>query len=115
MPNIYKSGAFLQQCFAVHPLSLSFKMLALPDKIGITCVNCQSRHRLTIEKISRILGDSETAEESAAVNLESCAVQHQEAIHVTDVSIERDIVQFRCRHCKTGFRVGVTLYETYQP
>ncbi len=115
MPQIHKSGAFLQQCFSVHPLSLSVKMLTLPDKMGIACVNCKFRHRLTIKKLSRIIGDSASIDDNAATNLESCISQHQEAIHVTEVSVTQDIVQIRCRHCKTGFQVGVTLYETYQP
>ena len=115
MPNIYKSGAFLQQCFSVHPLSLSFKMLSLPDKLGIACVNCHSRHRLTIETISRIIGDSESSEDGAAMSLESCVTQHRAALQVTEVNVDRDIVQFRCRECKVGFQTTITLYETYQP
>lgn len=115
MPTIYKSGAFLQQCFSVHPLSLSFKMLTLPDKIGITCVNCQFRHRLTTSTISRIIGDAESFEEGDAESLKSCVTEHKEALHVTEVSVEQDIVQFRCRQCKTGFQVSISLYETYQP
>jgi len=90
-------------------------MLTLPDKMGITCVNCQFRHRLTIEKLSRIIGDSASIDDTAATSLKSCVHQHQEAIHVTEVSVTQDIVQFRCRQCKTGFQVGITLYETYQP
>lgn len=115
MANIYRSGAFLQQCFSVHPLSLSFKMLTLPDKIGIFCVHCKSRHRLTIGTISRIIGDSELFEEGAASVLEACATTHQEALHVTEVSVDRDIAQFRCRECKAGFQVTISCYETYQP
>ncbi len=115
MPTIYKSGAFLQQCFSVHPLSLSLKMLTLPDKIGIACVNCKFRHRLTLNTISRIIGDSESFQEGAAESLQSCITQHQDALHVTEVSVKHDIVQFRCRLCKTGFQVNISLYETYQP
>ncbi len=115
MPQIHKSGAFLQQCFSVHPLSLSVKMLTLPDKMGIACVNCKFRHRLTIKNFSRIIGNLASFDEGAATSLESCISQHQEAIHVTEVNVGKDIVQFRCRHCKTGFQVDITLYETYQP
>lgn len=115
MPTIYKSGAFLQQCFSVHPLSLNFKMLTLPDKIGIACVNCKFRHRLTFKTIARIIGDTESFEAGDAEGLQSCVTQHQEALHVTEVSVEQDIVQFRCRQCKTGFQANIALYETYQP
>lgn len=115
MPTIYKSGAFLQQCFSVHPRSLSFKMLTLPDKIGIACVNCNFRHRLTVTSISRIIGDAESFEEGDAESLKSCVTQHKEDLHVTEVSVEQDFVQFRCRLCKTGFQGNISMYETYQP
>ncbi len=115
MANVFRSGAFLQQCFSVHPLALEMKMLTLPDKIGIVCVHCKSRHRLTIGIITRLIGDSEMCEDGAATGLASCVANHREALHVTDVCVERDIVQFRCRECKAGFRAVVPLFETYQP
>lgn len=115
MPQIFKSGAFLQQCFSVHPLSLNVKMVTLPDKVGIACANCKFRHRLTLRNISRIIGDSESFKEGAAISLESCVAQHSEAIHITAVSVDQDIVQLRCRSCKQGFQVDISLYETYQP
>ena len=115
MANIFKSSAFLQQCFSVHPLSLSVKMFTLPDKIGIACVSCKSRHRLTFSTITRIIGDSKHIISKEDHNLESCVTEHQNALHVTEVSINQDIVQFRCRFCKAGFQATVLVYETYQP
>ncbi len=115
MANVFQSGAFLQQCFSVHPLSLNVKMLTLPHTIGIVCVQCKSRHRLTIGPITRIIGDSEMREEGAATRLASCVTNHHEALHVTEVRVEQNIVQFRCRECKAGFQATVSLFETYQP
>ena len=115
MGNVFQSGAFLQQCFSVHPLSLSFKLFARPDTIGIFCLNCKSRHRLTVDTVTRIIGDSELSEADASTKLEACAGHHQEALHVTEVSVERDIVQFRCRKCRTGFQATISRFETYQP
>ncbi len=115
MANVFNSGAFLQQCFSVHPLSLRFKMFAMPDKIGIVCLHCKSRHRLTIGAITRVIGDSELREDGAATGLGTCATTHQEALHVTEVSVDRDIVQFRCRECKAGFQATICLFETHQP
>lgn len=115
MANVFQSGAFLQQCFSVHPLSLSFKIFTVPDTIGIFCMNCKSRHRLTIGTMTRVIGDSELCEEDARTKLETCATHHRESLHVTEVSVDRDIVQFRCRECKTGFQATVFLFETYQP
>ena len=115
MGNVFQSGAFLQQCFSVHPLSLNFKLFALPGTIGIFCLNCKSRHRLTVGTITRIIGDSELSEEDASTNMEACVGRHQEALHVTEVSVDRDVVQFRCRECRVGFQTTVSLFETYQP
>lgn len=115
MGHVFQSGAFLQQCFSVHPLSLNVKLFTMPDTIGIFCINCKSRHRLTVGTITRIIGDSELSEEDASTKLETCAGHHQEALHVTEVSVERDIVQFRCRACRSGFQTTVSLFETYQP
>ncbi len=115
MAHVFQSGAFLQQCFSVHPLSLSFKRFTTPDTIGIFCIHCKSRHRLTVGTITRVLGDSELCEEGAGTKLEACANHHQEALHVTEVSVDRDIVQFRCRECRAGFQTTISLFETYQP
>ena len=115
MANVFQSGAFLQQCFSVHPLSLTVKMLTLPDTVGIACVNCKSRHRLTIGPITHSIGNSELREEGAATGLAACVTGHQAALHVTEVSVERDLIQFRCRECKAGFQATVCLFETYQP
>ncbi len=115
MANVFQSGAFLQQCFSVHPLSLRFKIFTVPDTIGIFCMNCNSRHRLTIGTMTRVIGESTLREEGARTKLETCATHHQASLHVTEVSVDRDIVQFRCRECKTGFQATVSLFETYQP
>ena len=90
-------------------------MFTLPGTIGIVCMNCKSRHRLTIDTMSRVIGDSELCEEDVSTKLGICAADHQEALHVTEVSVDRDVVQFRCRECRTGFQTTISLFETYQP
>ena len=115
MGHVFQSGAFLQQCFSVHPLSLSVKVFNRPETIGIVCMNCKSRHRLTVETLTLIIGDVESGQEGASTKLEACIRHHQEALHVTEVSVDRDLVQFRCRACKTSFQATVSRFETYQP
>ena len=87
----------------------------MPDTIGIFCMNCKSRHRLNVGTITRSMGDSELCEEDASTKLGACANHHQEALHVTEVSVDRDLVQFRCRECRAGFQATISLFETYQP
>lgn len=115
MPNIFKTGAFLQQCFSVHPLSLSFKMFMFPDKLGIFCQNCKIRHRLTISNISKMIGSSEMLTVGVADILRYCAENHQGMLQVTEVSVEFNAIKLRCRTCKASFQLTIMLYESYQP
>ena len=112
---IFNSGAFLQQCFAVHPLSLSFKMVTLPDKVGILCANCNMRHRLTVKVCHSHRHDEPLTESEAAPNLKQCAEAHSEDLRVSGVNVQSDSVQFRCRECQRTYDVNVSLFETYQP
>ena len=112
---IFKSGAFIQQCFAVHPLSLSFKMITLPDKVGILCANCNMRHRLTVDGFQAQVHDQPLIEHAAAQQLESCTKAHADDLRVSGVNVEQDIVQLRCRECKRTYQMNVSLFETYLP
>ena len=115
MSQIFKSGAFIQQCFAVHPLSLSFKMLSLPDKVGVLCTNCNMRHRLTVRLFKSQLGEEPLEEVGATDKLAQCTAAHPEDLRISEVSVERDSIQFRCRKCKRAYHVDVSLFESHQP
>jgi hypothetical protein len=112
---IFNTGAFLQQCFAVHPLSLSFKMVSLPDKVGILCANCNMRHRLTVTKFYTPLQEESLTNREAAPQLKQCADTHSEDLRVSGVNVESDSVQLRCRECQRTYHINVALFETYQP
>ncbi|MDX1410548.1 MAG: hypothetical protein R3351_00175 [Nitrospirales bacterium] len=112
---IFNTGAFLQQCFAVHPLSLSFKMVTLPDKVGILCANCNMRHRLTVAMSQGSQQEEPLAEEGAVPQLKLCAKTHSEDLRVSGVNVESDSVQLRCRECNRTYQFHVSLFETYQP
>ena len=112
---IFKSGAFIQQCFAVHPLSLSFKMITLPDKAGILCANCNMRHRLTVGVFQTQVHDEPLVEHGAAEQLEKCTKAHADDLRVSGVNVEHDTVQLRCRVCSRTYQMNVSLFETYLP
>ncbi len=112
---IFNTGAFLQQCFAVHPLSLSFKMVTLPDKVGILCANCNMRHRLTVTMFQARQQDEPLTEQGAAPQLKLCSGSHSEDLRVSGVNVESDSVQLRCRECQRTYHFNVSLFETYQP
>ncbi|GJL50980.1 hypothetical protein [Candidatus Nitrospira salsa] len=111
---IFKSPAFIQQCFAVHPLSLSVKMVALPEKVGIVCANCHMRHRLQVTVCQSQIGDEPFTEVGASQSLEQCMADHAVDLRVSQVNVKTDSVQFRCRPCRRVYQMKVSLFETHQ-
>ena len=111
---IFKSPAFIQQCFAVHPLSLSVKKVALPEMVGILCTNCNMRHRLQISLCQSQNGDEPLTDVGAAQSLEHCMADHAVDLRVSQVSSESDFVQFRCGLCRRAYHMNVSLFETHQ-
>jgi hypothetical protein len=112
--TVYKSGAFLQQCFSVHPLSLNVKLVALPGTIGIICSNCRMRHRLTLHHTA---GQSPVNTEPTDPDirlLERCFSGHPDELRISLVHVEHQGVEFRCRPCRRSFVVKVGLFETHQ-
>ena len=112
---IFNSPAFVQQCFAVHPLSLSVKMISLPDKVGIVCGNCNMRHRLTVSLFQSQIGEEPLVEAGAAHGLQQCMGEHPVDLRVSRVSAETESVQLRCRVCRRSYQMNISLFETYQP
>ena len=112
---IFQTGAFLQQCFAVHPLSLSFKMVTLPDKVGILCTNCNMRHRLTATTLHTHRKEETLSDRDGSLQLKQCAESHSEDMRVSGVNVERDAVEIRCRKCQRSYQITVARFETYQP
>ena len=54
MAEVIRSGAFLQQCWSVHPLCLTVKRVE-PDRIVVlTCSSCRMVHRVTADAVTRL-------------------------------------------------------------
>lgn len=111
--SVYKSGAFLQQCFSVHPLSLDVKMVAPPESIGVLCKNCRMRHRLTVQGTAPSSEASEGGISQLDL-LQECFHGHPEEIRLCKVHIEHQFVEFRCRPCRRTYTLAVVLFETHQ-
>lgn len=112
--SVYKSGAFLQQCFSVHPLSLNLKLVSPPEIIGVVCTNCRMRHRMTLHQFP-----AQPTEKTEIVNndvllLQGCFHGHSEDIRISSVHVEHHAVEFKCRPCRRTYLVDVALFETYQ-
>ena len=115
MPSVYSSGAFIQQCFAVHPLCLTVKMISLPDKLGISCTNCQMRHRLTIATMSLLTPEATLVPSEKPVPIEHCSQHHMDDLRVQEIDIEQSTIRLRCRPCKVSYHLTISLFETYMP
>jgi hypothetical protein len=112
MPTI-KSGAFLQQCFSSHPLSLAFKILTVPDRIVLACANCHMRHRFTIRTLT-VRPAQNDPEQAATESLARCGQKHPAELRVSGVDVVQDAVKFRCGECHRTYSFDVATFETYQ-
>ena len=107
--SVFQSGAFLQQCFAVHPLSLSLKLVSPPKTVGVVCTNCRMRHRLTLQA-----SEKTGAEDDELLSLHTCSETHPEDVRVSMVDVVQDSVEFRCRPCRRTYVVAIDIIETHQ-
>ncbi|MCA9461332.1 MAG: hypothetical protein KC563_06060 [Nitrospira sp.] len=113
---IFASGAFFQQCFSVHPLSLNLKLVRPPETLGIYCENCRMRHRMTIAHSTAVRTEPSDPDSSLTDfdALYGCFQSHPDDVRIAKVDVEHDGIQFRCRPCHRIFALDVCLFETYQ-
>ena len=122
MPSIYKSGAFIQQCFAVHPRCLDFKSVHLPDRLVMTCTSCKMQHHLALRSIaakSSALADSpdlspKSIERAAVDLLGECLKAHVHSVTIRAMDVIQDVVGLRCRDCRRLFDLDITSFESHQ-
>ncbi|MDR4494583.1 MAG: hypothetical protein R3B74_09180 [Nitrospirales bacterium] len=113
---VFQSGAFFQQCFSVHPLSLCLKLVGLPETLGVFCMNCRMRHRMTVNPLP-FSEQHDSGQESQVKGLDgvhACFQAHPDEVRITSVDVERNAVQLRCRPCHQVFTLGIRLFETHQ-
>ncbi len=113
MPT-FKSGAFAQQCFSAHPLSLNFKALLSPDRLSVACTNCHMRHRFTFRSLTTREGEESAAAREATGDLAKCAAAHPAELRVSLVDVVQDAVKLRCGECRRTYTLDVSAFETYQ-
>jgi hypothetical protein len=122
MTQVYKSGAFIQQCFAVHPLCLNLKSLHLPNSIVIRCTSCNMLHRLTLRALTLRVSAVHAVEDAtdaradhpAAAHLEACAAAHSAAIGVRAMDVVREEAGLRCGECRKMYDLDILSIETHQ-
>jgi len=112
MPT-FKSGAFVQQCFASHPLSLSFQALTLPDRVVVMCTSCDMRHRFLVRTLTARAGEEGSPEREAKDDLAQCVAAHRADLRVSTVDVVHDSVKLRCGACSRTYKLTVSAFETY--
>lgn len=111
---VFKSGAFLQQCFSVHPLTLILKLVTPPDLVGVVCTNCRMKHRLTVKQVEEKEGDSAEVAGADMGPFQQCYQSHVEEIRISEVDVIKNLVEFRCYPCRRTYRLDLELIETHQ-
>lgn len=122
MPPVFKSGAFIQQCFAVHPRCLDFKSVKLPDRLVLKCTSCKMHHHLALRTIiarSPALADPpempvDPPKEASAETLAHCLTAHATSVTIRAMDVVQDLVGLRCRECRRLFDLEITSFETHQ-
>ena len=113
MPT-FKSGAFVQQCFVSHPLSLSFKALSVPDRVVVMCTICDMRHRFLVRTLTTRSGEEGSPEREAKDDLGKCVATHPADLRVSTVDVVHDSVKLRCGACSRAYKITVSAFETYR-
>lgn len=122
MTQIIRSGAFLQQCWSVHPLCVTVKRMADDRTVVLTCSSCKSAHHLALGMVA--LQESAAKEAAKAPSggstdrgeawLTQCVAAHQSAITLREMDVFQDLVLLRCAECRRHYELTVSSFETRQ-
>jgi hypothetical protein len=122
MTQIVRSGAFLQQCWSVHPLCVAVKRMGDDRRLVLSCSSCKSGHYLAM---GLVVSKESTAQEAVAEGhageegagerlLSACITTHRSAITLREMDVFQDLVLLRCADCRRHYTVRVSAFETHQ-
>ena len=120
MSPIFKSGAFIQQCFSVHPLCLAFHTYAQPETVVFTCTSCRLTHRISVRAmrtrvpVALAHDDVSGSQERALDHFLRCTSAHPAAVVVREMDAVRDVMGLRCAECRRLYDIEVAAFETHQ-
>ena len=122
MAQIIRSGAFLQQCWSVHPLCVTVKRIADNRALVLVCSSCKSAHHLTLgmvvskESLAQGANGESRAnpEDSGESLLSACIATHQASITLREMDVVQDLLLLRCADCRRLYELTVTSFETHQ-
>jgi len=122
MAQIVRSGAFLQQCWSVHPLCVTVKRRGENRTVVLSCSSCKSVHSLSVGMV--VPHDSRSQQETAGLDgdtgtagdllLDTCIAAHRTSISLREMDVFQDLVVLRCADCRRHYALHVSAFETHQ-
>ena len=120
MAQVIRSGAFLQQCWSVHPLCVTVKRMTEENVVVLLCSSCKSAHHLSIATITSmassaqpVAGDADLrAEPPGEDYLKACAAAHAASLTLREMDVFQDLVRLRCADCRRLYDLIVSAFET---
>ena len=122
MAQVIRSGAFLQQCWSVHPLCVTVKRMTEENAVVLLCSSCKSAHYLTIAMVTTTASSSQQVTGAAALHneppgedyLKACVAAHTNALTLREMDVFQDLVRLRCADCRRLYDLTVATFETRQ-
>ncbi len=128
MGQRYQSGAFVQQCFAVHPLCLSLKRIDDEGRLLVACTSCRMMHlsmmhlmvpeqvvaRVAVVPLGGEAVGGKAAPTTAKELLTACLQEHAMAVTIRELDVIRDSVGLRCAECRRMFDLQISTFESHQ-
>lgn len=123
MAQVIRSGAFLQQCWSVHPLCITVKRMADDHTVVLLCSSCRSAHHLQCASVlAQASGTKNQPEEPASIavgeaegltKLEACIAAHRSSLSLREMDVFADRALIRCADCRCHYDLSVSLFETH--
>lgn len=122
MAQVIRSGAFLQQCWSVHPLCITVKRMTDEQGVVLSCSSCKSVHHLAITTVvssgpsaQGMSGENHARDEPPGEeSLKACVSSHSASLSLREMDVFHDLVRLRCADCRRLYVVAVATFETRQ-
>ncbi len=122
MTQVIRSGAFLQQCWSVHPLCVTVKRMTEENAVVLLCSSCKLAHHLSLATVTAIASSAQQAAVEGALRVEppgedylkACVASHAASLTLREMDVFQDQVRLRCADCRRLYDVTVLAFETRQ-
>lgn len=124
MAQVIRSGAFLQQCWSVHPLCITVKRIADERTVVLLCSSCRTAHHLQCDSVvaqvsaAQNQGDTSappvTGEAEGLTQLAHCITGHRSSLSLREMDVFEDRVLIRCADCRCHYALAVLQFEMRQ-